>query len=109
MDIYNFAFLLPAMKAVMRDFAAQDPQLAKTPMGPMMENLVILGPVISALYVAYPIIVLIIMLLPSVRSAFRGAPSVSHAAGEYEEEQYEEPWGRRGRDEPDDRIQPDER
>jgi hypothetical protein len=109
MDIYNFGFVLPGTKAMMRDMMAQDPQVAKTPMGPMMENMVMIGPVIQALFIIYPIVVVIIMLLPPVRAAFLAPPLASRSRDDYDgDEPDDAPWGRR-RDKPDERIQPDER
>jgi hypothetical protein len=109
MDIYNFGFVLPGMKAAMHDIMATDPQLSKMPMGPMMENFMMIGPILQALLIVYPVVVLIVMLLPSVRTAFLVAPGQSRHVDDFEDDEPdEEPWGRR-RGEPDDRAEPEER
>jgi hypothetical protein len=68
---YSFVYMAPANEEAFRQMPAPNPQTAHMMqnMGQMMMPLMVFGVLIQ---LVYPVTVLIVMLLPSVRAAFRG-------------------------------------
>jgi hypothetical protein len=69
--VFTAAVVMPAMSEAIQDLAGQGNAQAQL-MAQAMQIGMVAGLAIGALVVIYPIIVLVIMLLPSVRAAFRG-------------------------------------
>jgi hypothetical protein len=102
---YSFVYVTPATEEAFRQMPNMDPQQAHVmqSVGPMMLPLMVVGVLIQ---LVYPVTVLIIMLLPSVRAAFRGEPV---PGGPEEPEDYRDPGPPRGFDDTDDRLRTGER
>jgi hypothetical protein len=68
---YSFVYVAPANEEAFRQMPALNPQQAhmNQSLGQMMMPLMVVGVLIQ---LVYPVTILIIMLLPSVRAAFRG-------------------------------------
>ena len=96
--VFAFAFVMPAFTELTNEMTAQFGKDAAL-FAQIIQYSVMAAFVIGALLVIYPIIVLLIMLRPAVRAAFRGQSLAS------EPEDYRDPYAAPDVPEPDDRFQ----
>jgi hypothetical protein len=98
--VWYLAAVVPAVVEFGREIAATGGREAEA-MELTIQAAYIGGPLIASLSAAYPVVVLLVLLRPSVRDAFRGEP-LPEESGEPEDYRDAAPPG--GLDEPDDRF-----
>ena len=98
--VWYLAAVVPAVVAFGREIAATGGREAEA-MELTIQAAYIGGPLVASLSAAYPVVVLLVLLRPSVRAAFRGEPVPD---GTEEPDDYRDPAPPGGLDEPDDRL-----